>query len=182
MKFWPWRPKRRAEMRIKDFYFKFILFLVAQIIVWVYFNFSQFLMIAILPAMILAIPVRHGTILSMIIAFFLGFLVDFLTSGMLGLTSLALVAVAFVRIPILRLAFGNELFSRGGNISTENSGYMKTFFGILLATLVFVLIYVWADGAGTRPFWFNAVKVLISLVASTLISIPVVNFLSDNGK
>lgn len=169
-------------MRIKDFGVKFILFLVAQIIVWTYFNFSQFVMLTVLPAMILAIPARRGTIYTMVIAFITGFIVDFLAGGMLGLTSLALVAVAFVRIPVLRLAFGNELFSRGGSISTKNFGQMKMSVGLLLATFVFVLIYVWADGAGTRPFWFNAVKVVASLVASTLVSIPVVNFLSDNSK
>lgn len=169
-------------MRIKDISVKYILFLVAQIIVWTYFNFSQFVMITVLPAMILAIPARHGAIFSMAVAFVTGFIVDFLASGMLGLTSLALVATAFVRIPILRFAFGNELFSRGGSISTKSFGQMKMFVGILCATLVFVLIYVWADGAGTRPFWFNAVKVLASLLASTLISFPVVNFLSDNSK
>lgn len=169
-------------MRIKDFSVKFILFLVAQIIVWTYFNFSQFVMLTVLPAMILAIPVRHGTIFSMFIAFITGFIVDFLAGGMLGLTSLALVAVAFVRVPVLRLAFGNELFSRGGNISAKNFNQMKLFISLLLATSVFVLIYVWADGAGTRPFWFNAVKVGASLVASAIVSIPVVNFLSDNSK
>lgn len=169
-------------MRIKDFSVKFILFLVAQIIVWTYFNFSRFVMLTILPAMILAIPAKRGTIFTMAIAFITGFIVDFFADGMLGLTSLALVAVAFVRIPVLRLAFGDELFSRGGTISAKNFGQMKLFISLLLATLVFVLIYVWADGAGTRPFWFNAVKVGASLLASTLVSIPVVNFLSDNSK
>lgn len=169
-------------MRINSFSLKFALLLIAQILVWTYFNFSQFLLVTVLPAMIMCIPVRRSSVFAMLIAFITGFVADFLAGGILGLTSFALVAVAFVRIPVLRLAFGHELFSRNSNITTANFGLMKMMMGLLMATLLFVLIYVWADGAGTRPFWFNATKVALSTIVSTFISIPVANFLSENSK
>ena len=49
---------------------KYLLLLVAQILLWNYFNFTQFLTIAILPAMILCIPVKKGAVFGMLAAFF----------------------------------------------------------------------------------------------------------------
>ena len=42
--------------------------------------------------------------------------------------------------------------------------------GILMASGVFLLLYIWADGAGTRPLWFNALRFFLSLTTSTLVS------------
>lgn len=160
-------------MRDGGFILKYFVLLIAQVLLWNFFNFSQFIILCILPVMVLCIPIRHGTVYSLILAFITGFLADFVTGGMLGLTSLALVPVALVRVPVLRLAFGQELFSRGDNISVHKLGAGKMLIGIILVTSLFAILYVWADGAGTRPFWFNFLKVLLSVALSSLVSLLV---------
>ena len=104
---------------------KFILLAVAQVVLWNYFNFSQYLLIAFLPALILCLPVGCGTIRAMIIAFVLGLAVDFLVSGQFGLTSFALVPVALLRRPVISLVFGSELFARGEDLSVRRQGWQK---------------------------------------------------------
>ena len=169
-------------MRDSGFLLKYLILVVVQILLWNYFNFTQLLMLTILPVMVLCIPVRYGTVYSMCIAFATGFAVDFLAGGMLGLTSLALVPVALLRVPILQLVFGEELFSRGDNISVHKLGAGKMLTAIMLSTLIFLVIYVWADGAGTRPFWFNALKVVISHMTSSLLSLFVAGILCPDSN
>lgn len=157
-------------MKQSGFTIIYLVLLAAQIILCNFFNFSQYFMISFLPAMILCLPVRRNVFFALLLAFATGFLADFLSDGMLGLTVFSLVPVAFLRFPILRLVFGEELFSRGDNLSFVRQGMGKIMLCVVLATAVFLLLYIWADGAGTRPFWFNAVKFTLSLLASTMIS------------
>ena len=44
---------------------------------------------------------------------------------------------------------------------------------ILLLTAVFLIPFIWVDNAGIRPFWFCAVKFLLSLAASSALSVLV---------
>ena len=155
---------------MNGFTLKYLLLLVAQILVWNYFNFTQFLTTAILPAMILCLPVRKGTVFSMLAAFATGLAADFLAGGLLGLTSLALVPVALLRLPVIQLVFGSELRARGEDISFQRQGGRKMTLAVLLETAVFLLVFIVAESAGTRPLWVDLVKFAASLAASTLIS------------
>ena len=84
---------------------KFILLFAAQLILWNYCNFSQYLIIVFLPAMLLCLPIDRGVIRVMILAFLLGLAADFFETGQLGLTSLALVPVAAIRPCCRRMKF-----------------------------------------------------------------------------
>jgi len=162
----------------------FILLLTVQMLLRTYFNFSQMIMLTILPAMILLTSTKNGTIRTMIIAFVAGFAVDFLTGSALGLSSLALVPVALSRRFIIRLTYGQEIFVRNEEISVRKYGWGKFILSCILSNTIFILIYVWADGAGMRPFLFDFLKVLISLSLSTALSLSVVPILcrEDNSK
>ena len=168
---------------MKEFTVRYILLFLAQAALWNYCNFSQYLVVAFLPAMILCLPVERGVIRSMVTAFLLGLALDFLVTGQLGLTSLALVPVALLRRPIVRLVFGSELFARGEDLSFQRQGWQKIVLSVLLATAVFLLIFVWVDSAGTRPLWFNVLKFVLSLVAGTVLGVLVAGLLLDqSGK
>ena len=158
-------------MRDSSFTLKFILLALAQVLIWNYCNFSQYLMLALLPAIILFLPTRQDTLITMLIAFATGFAADFLADGMLGLTSLSLVPVAFARKGIVRLIFGSEVLSREENISLQKHGIGNVIGSVMLSTALFLAIYIWADGAGTRPLWFNLVKFGASLIMSGTVSV-----------
>lgn len=150
---------------------KYILLFLAQAALWNYGNFSQYLLIVFLPAMLLCLPIGRGPVHTMVVAFVTGLLMDFLVTGQLGMTSFALVPVALLRRPVIRLVFGAELFARGENLSFHRQGWQKFVPAVLLLTAVFLLVFLWVDGAGTRPLWFNALKFCVSLVASSALSL-----------
>lgn len=158
------------------------LLLVLQVLLLNFFNFSQYLTLFFLPAAILCIPARRGGIYALVTAFIAGFLTDFFADGMLGLVTCALVPVGYARTWILRLIFGPDFFERGEDLSYRRLGFWPLLLALTLATLLFMLIYVWADGAGTRPLWFNLVRVLLSTLASTALSLFTVNLFTPERQ
>ena len=159
---------------------KYILLFLAQAVLWNYFNFSQYVLIAFLPAMILCLPVSRGTLEAMVIAFVTGVAIDFLVTGQLGLTAFALVPVALIRRGVISLVFGSELFARGEELSLQRQGWLKFVPAILLLTAAFLLPYIVLDDAGTRPFWFGAAKFGISLLLSSFVSVFVCDILLED--
>ncbi|MBO4755721.1 MAG: rod shape-determining protein MreD [Bacteroidales bacterium] len=169
-------------MKKSGFWLIYIILLVAQLLLSTYANFTPYVTVTLLPVMVLCTPIRMGTVLAMVIAFATGLSVDLLSEGLLGLNALALVPVAFARNSIIRLIFGGELFAREEDFSIHRNGFWKVLVAIVLSTALFLAVYIWADGAGTRPLLFNAIRFGASLVASTLLSLLVVNLLAPDSR
>lgn len=169
-------------MKKPGFTILFLLLMILQVLLMQFFTFSRFVMVSFLPVMILCIPIEKGTIFSMIVAFVTGLAIDFLGDGMLGLTSISLVPVALCRLGIIRLVFGQEVLVRRENVSRRKQGIPKMLLASLLSCSIFILVYVLADAAGTRPFWLNAVKILCSILVSTIVSFFVADLLTSEEK
>ena len=161
---------------------KFILLFLAQAALWNYFNVSPYLFVAYLPALLLCLPPERSTLQVMVLAFLTGLLADFLVSGQIGLTALALVPVAFVRRRVIRIVFGQEIFARGEDLSFHRHGWAKFALAIALVTALFLLIYIWVDSAGMYSAGFRTLKFVLSLLASTVLSMAVAYlYLEDSG-
>ena len=169
-------------MRKASFYFVFFLLTVVQMLICNYLNLSPYLMLSILPVMILCVPLRLPSFWTMILAFVTGLAVDLLSEGLLGLNALALVPVAFVRKEVIRLIFGDELFARKEDFSVRKNGFGKVAVAIFLVQALFLAIYIWADGAGTRPLAFNAIRFGVSLVAGWAISLLIIDILAPDTR
>jgi len=169
-------------MKKTGFWLIYLILLVAQLLLSTYANFTPYVMLTLLPVMVLCIPIRVNPILAMLIAFASGLSIDLLSEGLLGLNALALVPVAYARNPIIRLIFGGELFARQEDFSVRRSGFWKVAVAIFLSTALFLAVYVWVDGAGTRPMLFNAIRFGASLAASTALSLLVVDLLAPDGR
>ena len=153
------------------FFLTYFLLLILQILICNYLNLSQYVMLSILPVLILMLPVRFGTFFAMILAFVSGLAVDFLSEGVIGLNALALVPVALARKGIIQLVFGSEFFARKENISVSKHGVAKISVALVMAQGLFLLVYIWADGAAMRPFLFNLIRFFASLLAGLLLSL-----------
>lgn len=164
-------------MKEGRFFFSFVLLLIAQICICNFFRFSQYVMLSILPTMILMIPIKRNTITALLIAFLSGAAVDFFSDGLMGLNILALVPVAFLRFTIIRLVFGEEVFARQEDISLPRQGSYKMSLAITMAQALFLIVYIYADGAGTRPFLFSCIRFGASLVAGVILSLLVARIL-----
>lgn len=169
-------------MRLDAFTLKFFLLLVAQVLVWNFLDFSQYVTVVFIPGMLLCIPIERSGSYTMILAFICGLFVDFFC-GVIGLTSLALVPVAYGRRLVIRLVFGGEVFARNEDISFKRQNWSRILLAIIIMTAIFLAVYIIADGAGTRTIWFNIMRFAASLTVSSFVSLFTADILcSDLGE
>ena len=162
-------------MKLSKFTITFLVFLAVQVIFSNYFQFTPFITLSILPLMIVMIPVTTHPVKDLLAAFFAALCVDFFSDGVLGLNAFALVPVALLRRPFISLIFGSEIFARKEGISIRKHGILKMSVLLLMAQTVFLVLYIWADGAGTRPVWFNLTRFAASLLTGLVCSLPLSN-------
>lgn len=177
-KLYSWKDWNQIDMTKEKRKIAFLLLLVVQVLFCNYLHLSQYIMVSILPVMILMSDIRRSTVALLFEAFICGFVVDFFADGVIGLNVLALVPVAFVRNSVVRLIFGDELFARSEDISVARQGLLKLLLALVLLQALFLLVYIWADSAGTRPLWFCAAKFALSLICGSLVCILAARVLS----
>lgn len=166
----------------RNFILVYILLLAAQMLLSDFVRVSPYVTLSILPVMVLCIPLRNSPVAAMLIAFATGLAVDFFSDGVLGLNALALVPVAALRNPVIRLVAGNEIIEKKDNLSVPKIGLAKFSTAILMVQAVFLAIYILADGAGTRSLAFNGIRFSISWIAGYLLSLLVVGFLAPDDR
>lgn len=166
----------------RNFRTSYFLLVVLQIILCNYSNLGPYVMLSMLPAMVLCIPLSVGTPLCLLIAFASGLSVDWLSEGLIGLNTSALLPAAVLRKPFIRMFIGEDLIVRNDNFSLRKNGFSKVFFAVLASTALFLGMYIFLDGAGTRPFWFLASRFGASLAANMVLGLIVVNVLTGEEK
>lgn len=166
----------------QNFTVTYILLAVAQMVICNYFKVSPYIYVTILPAMILALPLKIGTIGSMAVAFVTGLGVDFLAEGIIGLNALALVPVALVRLPLLQMVMGDEDSGKENPFGARSASFGRILLAVTIAYAIFTAVYVIADGAGVRPFWFNAARFGASLICDSLLALLVIHVLTPDAR
>ena len=53
---------------------------------------------------------------------------------------------------------------------------------LFLVLSLFLVIYLWADGAATRPWLFNLIRFAVSLAAGMLLGVAVVDMLMPDDR
>ena len=166
----------------QNFGLLYSLLLICQALLCNYFSFTPYAMLTLLPAMILCVPLTMSTVSCMLLAFASGLAVDWFAEGIVGLNASALVPVALLRKPLIRIFFGEDLITRKDSFSLRKYGMAKVSAALLSSLAVFLIIYIFLDGAGTRPLWFNLVRGGITLLCSYLLSLIVVNTLTPDDR
>lgn len=160
------------------FWLVYVLLAILQILLGNFLNLGQYVIICILPLLVFSLPMSLNGPGELLVTFATGFAVDFLTHGVLGLSIVALLPVAFMRRWLFSLVFGSEIFARGERISLQKQGMPKIALAIVIFTAIFFALYVWVDAAGTRSLGFNTLRWLLSTLCSCLVEIPVAGMLS----
>lgn len=167
-------------MKQSNYIVTFIIISIFQILICNYLNLTQYILLSILPLAILCLPIKINTLKALLIAFITGLAVDFFAEGIIGLNTLALVPVALLRYPVISLVFGPEVFARKENISVVKHGAFKMSTAIIFLQGLFLLIYIWADGAWARTFVFNLTRFSCSLLAGYIVSFTLSFFISED--
>lgn len=169
---------------MKNQYFGILYFLmvIGQMIICNYFQFTPYVVISMLPAMILCMPLAVRTPLCMIIAFASGLAVDWLAEGLIGINAASLVPVALARKTIIRVFLGEDLIARSDSFTFKKNGFGKISIALFVALSIFFGIYVIIDGAGTLTTTFNLIRFGASVAASLLLSLIVTGVLTPDDR
>lgn len=160
----------------------FVLLVVCQIFLSNYTCLGPYIMLSMLPTMILCLPTGTSTAVSMIIAFACGFATDLFAEGLLGLNVAALLPVAFCRKGLIRVFLGEDIIVRKDSFSIRKNGLEKVSLAQMTACAIFLAVYIFLDGAGTRPFWFEASKFFASLGCCLPLGLAVINILTVDDR
>ena len=109
----------------QNFGILYTLMVIGQIILCNYAQLGPYILLSMLPAMVLCIPTSVNTITCMLIAFASGLSVDWLSEGLLGLNTAAILPVALARKSIIKVFMGEDLISRGDSFSYRKNGFAK---------------------------------------------------------
>lgn len=169
-------------MRTQSFGLLFILMVLGQMILCNFAGFSPYVMLSMLPAMIICVPLTVSTPLCMLIAFVTGLSVDWLSEGLIGLNASSLIPVALMRKPLIRFFLGEDLIVRSDSFSIRKNGLGKISLVMGVSLMIFLGIYIFLDGAGTRPFWFNLTRFWVSFACNMVLALIVTNILTVDDR
>lgn len=169
-------------MKTQNFGLLYFLMVLGQMALCNFADFSPYIMLTMLPAMVICVPLTVSTPLCMLLAFATGLSVDWLSEGIIGINAASLVPVALMRKPLIRFFLGEDIITRSDGFSFRKNGIGKISSILLISTLIFLGIYVILDGAGTRPVWFNLVRTGASLACNYVLAIIVTNILTSDDR
>lgn len=169
-------------MRTQSFGLLFILMVFGQMILCNFAGFSPYVMLSMLPAMIICVPLTVSTPLCMLIAFVTGLSVDWLSEGLIGLNASSLIPVALMRKPLIRFFLGEDLIVRSDSFSIRKNGLGKISLVLGVSLIIFLGIYIFLDGAGTRPVWFNMARFGVSFACNMVLALIVTNILTVDDR
>lgn len=168
--------------RIQNFGLIYIILLICQVMLCNYTNLGPYIMLTLLPAMILCLPTKINAITCLIIAFASGFATDWLADGLLGLNVAALLPAALIRKGTIRIFMGEDLIVRNDSFSIKKNGLGKVSISLITLTAIFLTVYIFLDGAGSRPFLFCAIKFGVSLVCNWGLGLLVIKALTTDDR
>ena len=169
-------------MKNQFFGILYFLMVIGQMVICNYFQFTPYIVLSILPAMVLCMPLTVRTPLCMAIAFASGLAVDWLAEGLVGINAAALVPVALARKTIIRIFLGEDPIARNDSFTFKKNGIGKISVALTVALSIFFAIYTAIDGAGTRPTSFNMIRFAASVTCSYIISLIVTAVLTPDDR
>lgn len=169
-------------MKTQNFGLLYFLMVLGQMVLCNFADFSPFVMLTMLPAMVICVPLSVSTPACMLLAFATGLSVDWLSEGLIGINAASLVPVALMRKPLIRFFLGEDIITRSDSFSFRKNGLSKISFILIISTLIFLSIYVFLDGAGTRPAWFNLTRTGASLACDLILALIVTGILTTDDR
>ena len=160
----------------------YTLLVIGQVVLCNYASLGPYIMFSMLPAMVFCIPTTVSTTMCMLIAFASGLAVDWLSEGIIGLNAAAILPVAWLRNSVIKVFLGEDLITRGDRFSFRKNGFSKISVALFIMIAIYLGIYVFLDGAGTRPRWFNLTRFWVSFAFNFILSLIVTNVLAPDDR
>lgn len=160
----------------------YTLLVIGQVVLCNYAALGPYVMLSMLPAMVFCIPTTISTTMCMLIAFASGLAVDWLSEGIIGLNASAILPVAWLRTGVIRIFLGEDLITRGDRFSFKKNGFGKISVALSVLLIIYLGIYVFLDGAGGRPAWFNLTRIGVSFICNMALGLIVTGVLTPDDR
>lgn len=165
---------------MRRYFFLSLLMMLFQVLLTVFLGLKPYFVVALLPTVVLFLPIRTSAPAALILTFAAGLIVDLLSDGVLGLSAAALLPVALARFTIIKLVFGEDIISRMEDVTLARQGIAKSALAIAISLSIFLIVFIWADSAGMRPFWFNFARFIVSLFFNTVLGLIIAAALTSD--
>lgn len=107
----------------------------------------------------------------MVMAFFLGLLLDVLSNGVIGLNAGALTAMAFLRQSFLQILINEQSMGKYESPGVKGMGFPRYSKYVFLSYLTFFIFYILFDNFGSGLLLFSFLKIVISCLVNTVLII-----------
>lgn len=166
----------------QNFNILYVLLVICQTVLCNYCPLGPYITLSMLPAMVLCLPLKNSNIMCMLIAFASALAVDWISEGVIGLNVAALLPVALTRKTVIRVFLGEDLINRSEMFTFRKNGMGKISAAILTIYAIYLGMYVFLDGAGTRPLWFDLTRFGASLAANWLLALLITGILTPDDR
>lgn len=166
----------------RHFSIVFAVMLLLQLVLVKYCQIGHMIYISILPAMILCQPTSRPTPLVILLAFLTGMCVDLLADGVVGLNTAALLPLALIQKPVIRLMIDEDVVERHYSFSFFRHGYIRVGGALLVMTLLYMILYMVLDNAGDRTAGFVILRIFLSSLVSMIFAMVATAMLSPKQK
>ena len=149
-----------------------LILIICQMLLSEYVNIWPVLYIAIFPQLIIMLPPTTNKTVLMLAALILGLCTDIFADGVIGLNAAALVAMAYLRPSVLKLALSKAALESSENqpLLPKNVEPQKLALLTSIMLAIFFSVYIVIDSAGTFPLWYILLKTIVCVAANTIIS------------
>lgn len=146
-----------------------LLLIIVQALLDNYIDLGLYTRIVITPYIIINLPYKRGSVVTMIYAFLIGLAMDILSGGVMGLNAGALVAASLIRQKILHTIINDYSMRNHEGPEFAVFGYRKSIFYISSIVLVYFVCYTYLSNFSLHPFGGNLLKIVIGTLLNTLI-------------
>lgn len=153
--------------------------LVIQVIADEFINVSLVAHISIFPIIIISLPYTAPFLVNMLAAFGLGFLMDALSEGVLGLNAAAMVALAYIKPYVLRIFVMKGTLLEMPLVSTRYIKRLSYLYILLMLYGCYFLFYVTIDSLGFFNLGMCLLRVAIYTVLNALLGLFVESITSS---
>lgn len=158
---------------------RFILLLLAQVVIFSHINFFGYISPYIYIIFILLFPIRDSRILLLVVSFLLGLLIDlFSDSG--GVHAAASVTLAYARPILLKTSFGMLYEHHNIKFNSSELGNLITY--VIIAALLHHFILFSLEIFNISNIILILKKTLFSSIFTILLSVLLIILFSRNRK
>ena len=147
-----------------------LLFAVAALLQTFFFN-NLSLWACFAPmvymAFVLMLPLNAPSIVVLLSGLAMGVVMDW-SMGTAGLNTIATLAAAYLRRPVLNLTLGSEVVRDGGLPSPSRMGQRQFVQYLVIMTVLHGVVFFGFEAFTTSYFWYQFLRFMVSTAASVL--------------